>query len=177
MVNLMLRIFYCNKKALAVSTMGRSFQSIYQNVLNNLALNVTGWSLGSHRLEGEQRGLQWELLYFISLKKKMTRIEQNINTLILDSNPWVFGIPCFSECLKYFVIKHFVKRMELPQSGWTLSILGFYLYLDGWLGTSWLKKVDFAMTVYFCCIKYFLAADRVTLLALCVKRVVWSNNN
>lgn len=54
---------------------------------------------------------------FHFFKKKMTRIEQNINTLILDSNPWVFGIPCFSECLKYFVIKHFVKRMELPQSG------------------------------------------------------------
>ena len=36
--------------------------------------------------------------------------------------------------------KCFVKRMTLPQSGWTLSILSFYLYFDGRLGASCLKK-------------------------------------
>lgn len=57
------------KKVLLVSTIDRSSQCIYQNVLNNLALNVAGWSLGSPHTEGEQKGLRWELLYFIFLRE------------------------------------------------------------------------------------------------------------
>lgn len=70
MVNLMLHTFHHDKKVLLVSTTDRSSQCIYQNVLNNLALNVAGWSLGSpHYRRGTKRVVVGTAIFHF-LKKK-----------------------------------------------------------------------------------------------------------